>query len=67
MLDYERVKSLIIPINILLPQRIIQIVKGVSRRRLSNFGQVKMSLSPPATVVLYWVSNNKNMVSYLGL
>ena len=40
MLDYERVKSLIIFINILLlrKQTIIQIVKGVSRRRLSNFG-----------------------------
>ena len=46
MLDYERVKSLIISINIVLPQTIIQIVKGVSRRRLSNFGQVKMSLKP---------------------
>lgn len=52
MLDYERVKSLIIPINILLPQRIIQIVKGSVAGDSVTLGEPE---SCPATVVLYGV------------
>jgi hypothetical protein len=49
MLDKERVKSLIISINILLPQRIIQIVKGSVAGDPVTFGEPG---SYPATVFL---------------
>jgi hypothetical protein len=58
MLYYERVKSLIIPINIVLPrkQRIIRIVKGSVAGGSVTLGD----LSRPATVVYIGSVANKN-------